>query len=243
MIEAAQAYGRKEGMEGKEDIHKELADFLNIQINFDALDRGVLRIKEIVEKLEREAVEKLIPDRDPFLNIEKIVVFRNEAGRECMLASAFVTEADCKGHTPECPMVPLIHLSKVMALSGRALMGYLTKDSRRVAEIDGTGNVSSGIRKMDQLPFLRPPAHVLVHAEYLGTEDVTKTFPEEEGEEIDLNTGETLPQETTKKALAFVNGTALIHRKGKLTRAGKIRPLNYLITSLAGLKRGIYRKE
>lgn len=230
-------------MEGKKETYKELSGFFDIRVNFDALDRGELKIKEIIEKLDRGAVEELIPDRIPFLNIEKAVVFRNEAGRECMLTSAFVTEADCEGHTPECPMVPLIHLSKVMALSGRALVGYLTKDPRRVAEVDGTGNVSSGIRKADQLPFLRPPSHVLVHTEYLGTKKVAKVFPEEEGEDIDLNTGETLPRETDEKTLSFVNGTALIHRNGKLARAGKIRPLNYLVTSKAGLKRGIYQKE
>ena len=194
--------------------------FLGLTLPLDELQQ---ELGAPLEFLTRERIEDIIPDRSPFLIIEKAVIFEKPGGELAILTLTTVTERPfCDGHIPGMPMIPLITLSWVMALTGRLLATYHEKKPGVVGEVDHADRVDSEV-DFSTLHFLKPPRQILCMGVLAGTQVIEKK-------------GRNYPVKVIP-AVAFSVG------KDRMVSVGTINPLYYLMVPIPVLKRGLERKE
>lgn len=84
--------------------------------------------------LDQQGIKERIPHRDPFLLVEEVVSFDQEAQTiEC--SQCFSEDLDVfKGHYPDNPIVPGVLLSESIFQSGALLMSLLSDGQEQTAK-------------------------------------------------------------------------------------------------------------
>ncbi len=65
--------------------------------------------------LDKAAIERILPHRDPFLLLDEVVALDPGAR---VVAHKLVTEADCAGHFPGNPIMPGVKMIEALAQAG-----------------------------------------------------------------------------------------------------------------------------
>lgn len=99
-------------------------------------------------------INDLILERRPFFWIDKAV----SIGNDFMLTSTLVTRAQCEGHFPDHPVVPLIEIFRIAAQTGLLLTALNIPDSQE--PIAG----GSGKNRAKTNEFIEAPAIILAEA-------------------------------------------------------------------------------
>lgn len=115
-----------------------------------------------VAELERENIEELILDRVPFLCVERAVILRFGNSYK-ILGASVINNGMCEGHFHRHRIVPLVVLSRAIALTGSILVAWLQQNLDIVPLAVRADQVRSTTPDL-----IRPPSFVLVEADHLG---------------------------------------------------------------------------
>lgn len=125
-------------------------------------------IVNVTAKFEGEELYDIIPDRPQFFvphMLRKALTFYDRAGHTGVLSLSSVTVAECEGHLPEQPMIPMISLAKIMALTARFLCALHTGRNTVVCEVEE--GRSKSLFSLKTLRYAVPPADVIAYARIL----------------------------------------------------------------------------
>jgi len=88
-------------------------------------------VEEGIKKyLNIEAIEAMIPDRDPRLFIQEAQVIENDV--DYLIAYCLVTEEMCEGHFPSFPILPLAVAAEAAGQAGSLLVIHLLGVSDKI---------------------------------------------------------------------------------------------------------------
>lgn len=140
-------------------ITEQISKFLEITIPEIVLsDKHYTSVAE----LERKNIEELILDRAPFLCVNRAVILRFENSYKILSASV-INNGMCEGHFHTHRIVPLVVLSRVVALTGSILVAWLQQNPDIIPLAVRAEQVRSTTPDL-----IRPPSLVLVEADHLG---------------------------------------------------------------------------
>jgi 3-hydroxymyristoyl/3-hydroxydecanoyl-(acyl carrier protein) dehydratase len=121
-----------------------MEEFLNVKVCEELLgsDRS-----EIIGKLEKEDMEKIIPERGRAFFVDRSVIARVD-GLIRIFAVVPITFQMCEGHMPAFPLLPLGIAGWVLSQSGEILVSYLENRScgdflKRLSLVCKTGPVEA----------------------------------------------------------------------------------------------------
>lgn len=197
-------------------IHEGMRDFLSVNSDFFQISQ-TLQAEKIVELLDKKQIESVLPDREPFLIIEKAVIFKDNRGRLCGLTVSEISEKECAGHLERKLMAPLIMFSRALALSGRLLSACISDREKSIPEVLATGKVKSLIPSLPDMKYTIPPVKVLsfvrVHKPaWLGFLSIFSPSLKKK-----------------MKKLIVIDSQCWIVSEGKLIPAGSIKKLEYYL--------------
>lgn len=141
-------------------MHEGMRDFLCVNSDFSQISQ-TLQAEKIIELLDKNKIESVLPDREPFLILEKAVIFKDNRGRLCGLTVSEISEKECAGHLERKLMAPLIMFSRALALSGRLLSACISDRGKSIPEVLETGKVKSLIPSLSDMKYTVPPVKVL----------------------------------------------------------------------------------
>lgn len=145
----------------KENITKEIERFLEIpHLEFLEFDTGKYELHEL---LSRNEIEMLIPDRAPFLVVDKVIIFHSKNDEFEALGRGTVSLEKCRGHFPECPIVPLAIVSQFFGLMGTILISWILKDPKLVILA-----VSADQVRTTSKDVIKAPVDILIEAKLLS---------------------------------------------------------------------------
>lgn len=115
------------------------------------------------ELLERNQIEELIPDKAPFLSIDKGIIFPSKNGEIRALGRGTVSQEKCRGHFPGYPIVPLAIVSQFFGLMGTILISWILKNPNLVILA-----VSADSVRTTSKDVIRAPADILIEVKLIS---------------------------------------------------------------------------
>ncbi|MGI9111119.1 MAG: 3-hydroxyacyl-ACP dehydratase FabZ [Gaiellaceae bacterium] len=88
--------------------------------------------------LDKAAIERILPHRDPFLLLDEVVELDPGAR---IVARKLVTEADCAGHFPGNPIMPGVKMIEALAQAGAVAVLSEPENAGRLALFAGIDGV------------------------------------------------------------------------------------------------------
>jgi len=144
-------------------VYEVINGFLGLNAD-SSLISDVLSAGELVEWLDKEQIEAVLPDREPFLILKKAVIFKDKKGRLSGVTLSEISEKECDGHLKLKLMAPLIMFSRALALTGRLLCASISDRGKSIPEVLETGKVKSLIPSLLDMKYTVPPVKVLSFA-------------------------------------------------------------------------------